>query len=556
MLSDAFAGFDKDWVIELPPDTTVVRGLAKAQVSSVTLSVPSGSSTEVTLHANVRAHFYSDPGTTPLPEPIHGEIRAAFEVRKVPSSSGGTRLQIKPSAQDAKIQFIAAPGTGLTAADESKIAAQLRKALREGLTMPPVDLPGDFPFTEFKGLGSGSNQVIALPLQLSGAGTPASGITGLTQSFIGSSGFAFAASKEHVTRLIDINAIRDALASRTITIRIGRWGVYYNITYRLRFSQAPPSPSRAAGSRFRAGSRWKRTLGGRQTAASASRRWSDLCSTLPHQYVSLRRLGEPDVDESWFIPHSAALSIVRTRSTRRQAATVAASTASSPMQEFEWSERCRRSILAATVTYAAVEITPHGVIVRGDIASAGRAHRWCISPRPMAGTAFTAFQSWIPAGRIDRFIWSWVEHTRPATPPLGSVSERSITDEHRFILPKAGGHFADQPDLSADRGHPDLAGRAEAGICRRHHLPGVGARSRRRCSVLVGACHGADLAAGRGRPTIALREAIAGHVSVQSDAPERAFVPKHAGVFRGLALGEAPGALNAALAARRKQVRR
>ena len=91
----------------------MVRGRAKLQVATVTITVPDGSSSEVTVRAHVRAHYYPDPGTSDLPAPIHGEVSAAFDVRKVPSSSG-TRLLIRPSSQDANIQFIAAPGTGLS----------------------------------------------------------------------------------------------------------------------------------------------------------------------------------------------------------------------------------------------------------------------------------------------------------------------------------------------------------------------------------------------------------------------------------------------------------
>ena len=121
MLSEALAEFDQGWDIQLPPD--VVRGMVKLQVSSVTVSVPDGSSSEVTVHARIRAHYYPDPGTTDLPAPVHGDVHAAFDVRMVQSPLG-RQLVIQPSSEDSKIQFIAAPGTGLTAADESRIAAR------------------------------------------------------------------------------------------------------------------------------------------------------------------------------------------------------------------------------------------------------------------------------------------------------------------------------------------------------------------------------------------------------------------------------------------------
>src|SRR5205807_3516030 len=154
-------------------------------------------------------------------------VQAAFEVRRIQSSSG-TRLLIAPSAQDAKIQFHAAPGSGLSANDENTLAAEVRNFLRAGLNLLPVDLPPDFPFTDFKGLGSGSSQVIALPFQLSGKAAPASGAQPLTQSFIGSSGFAVGVSSDYVTAPaptgpIDIKTIQDTITQTPVPISIG-WG--------------------------------------------------------------------------------------------------------------------------------------------------------------------------------------------------------------------------------------------------------------------------------------------------------------------------------------------
>ena len=100
--------------------------------------------------------------------------------------------------------------------------------------MLPVDLPANFPFADFKGLGSGSSQAIALPFQLSGAAPPASGLQSLTQSFIGSIGFAFAADKEYVSE--PLRSSKD-FARRS---RAAKWrsGSSRFIT-RFRFSSAP-----------------------------------------------------------------------------------------------------------------------------------------------------------------------------------------------------------------------------------------------------------------------------------------------------------------------------
>src|SRR5262249_5549167 len=99
-------------------------------------------------------------------------------------------------------QFTKAQGTDLSAREVSKISAQIRKLIRESFTPQPVELPSDFPFSGFKSLVGGSKQVVALPLQLSGGGSPSGGIQGVNNLFIGSSGFAVAVSKAYVNVLL------------------------------------------------------------------------------------------------------------------------------------------------------------------------------------------------------------------------------------------------------------------------------------------------------------------------------------------------------------------
>src|SRR5947208_5434095 len=84
-------------VPDAPPDT--VRGTARLQLSSLTISLPLGSTTEVTVHGSVRAHYFPDPGTTDLPKPVHGEVQGTCEVRQT-QSAAGRRLIVQPSADD------------------------------------------------------------------------------------------------------------------------------------------------------------------------------------------------------------------------------------------------------------------------------------------------------------------------------------------------------------------------------------------------------------------------------------------------------------------------
>jgi hypothetical protein len=114
-MKEVFSRFGQMPEFEMVPD--VVRGKAEVQVSTVTLSLPPGSTSEVAVHAHVRAMYTPDPGTTDLPRPVHGEVLATYEARVVtPTSPHGRppdrKLLIRPSAQDSKISFVPAPDRG------------------------------------------------------------------------------------------------------------------------------------------------------------------------------------------------------------------------------------------------------------------------------------------------------------------------------------------------------------------------------------------------------------------------------------------------------------
>lgn len=457
MLTDAFAALRATFPNRHPPPfppPDVVRGMVKLQTSSPTITVSAGSSSEITVHANIRAQYYPDPGTTDLPAPIHGEVHAAFEVRRTQTGSG-TRLLISPSPQDAKIQFTAAPGSGLSAGQANALAVQVRKVLREQMVLLPVDLPPGFPFAVFKGLGSGASQAIALPFQLSGAQAPASGVQPLTQSFIGASGFALAVRSDYVSGLIDLEAIRRAVDSRTITLTLrGPFGVgSVSVTYRLRFTTGPTLTFKSGGIEIAGRVAVETSTWWAPNGFVSFKQMISLMLDTRQQTVTPVRAGDPSVDQSWFIPHDRAVEIVRS-----QVDSALSTNAASVRRVFDDAGSAFGNALStfdpsALVSFTGVEITPDGVIVRGDIHSVARRAPVVHVAETHQSTAFTAFDSWMPAGRIDRFIWSWVEH--PALHPVGR--HRKI--QHRgtpLHLSQAGGRYPARADLPADPGHAKI----------------------------------------------------------------------------------------------------
>jgi peroxiredoxin len=547
VLSDALTRFDQNWEVSLPPN--VVRGLAKFQVSSATITIPGNSSTEVAVHANVRAHYYPDPDTTVLPTPVHGDLVIAFNIQRLKTHSGA-RLVIRPSTDDAKIQFTAAPGSGLGAADTSRISAEIRRVIRQDLTQTPVDLPSDFPFAEFKGLGSGASQVLALPFQLSGAAA-AGGPQSLSQSFIGSSGFALAVSKEYVSGLIDIAAINESLRQHSLTFKFRRFGVSVSVTYRLRFSSGPTltfnnGALQIAGRVEAETNTWwapNGYVGFKQALA--------LVLNPTSQSVKLERLVDPDVDESWFIPHGTALNVVKNEIDKAIAdnQTNVGGTFSGGRNSLL--RGVRKFDPSATVTFTAVEITPNGVIVRGEIGSAARRAPIVQVGETHQGSAFTAFASWIPAGRINRFVWSWVEHRSPAASIFSGI-QKTFANEHKFIMPKPAGLTQISQVCLRIEGTQIAPDGREVGV-----VAGT------TCQVLQPEFEidlpswWEPLTVPVWRPDLAdtapLKDGIAGHISLQPAVPERQSLPRNTLVYFADTNSEKPlSALNAAVDRPRK----
>jgi peroxiredoxin len=535
--ADAFAGFgDVLAPPEEPPDPT--RGRVKMQLSSVTISVTDGSTSEITLHAHVRAHYYPEPETPDLPAPIHGEVQAAFEVRRAFAGLGRRRLLIRPSPQDSKIQFVAAPGSGLSAADAGRISAQVRKVVREGFSLLPVDLPPGFPFAEFKGLGTGAGQVLVLPLQLSGAAPPPGGLQTVTQPFVDSSGFAFGVGREYVQGLIDVEAIREAIRSRRLTIGVDLWLGSVTATYRFRFSSGPTLT-------FKSGAI---EISGRvevETSTTlAPNGWvtfkQDVVLTLDpaSQAVGLRRAGEPDVDESWFIPHGTAVDVVKTEVDRALSANEPGIRKVFSDAKSDLVEGLRTFDAAATARYTAVEITPDGIVVRGELDSTPRAAPVVDIAETDGDTAFTAFQSWIPGGRIERLVWSWVEYSSLHPTPWSGVT-RSFTDDHRFVFPKPAGvselsHICLRIEGTQTLPSGQVVSVAGGTTCRVPEFEAVMDVPSWWEPVMVPVWL-PDVADG-----VALKDAIAGHVTVQSITPQKRGLTQNSLVYFADAASDSP----------------
>lgn len=418
-------------------DPAAVRGLVEFQVSTPMISFAPGVADAVTIRANVRARYLPDPGFAQLPEPIHGEVRAVYLIQPKTLPDGRKALGVKVSPDDTQLQFVAAPGSGLTPAEAGLIADQVRKALRRHFAPADIELPDDFAFSKFKALGTG--ETIALPVQLSGAPVPPGGLSSITTDLRAGHEFALAVSREFVQLFLDqmAESIESNAASRQVVFTVTFVEITYRIAADVTFAWHPGTIE----------------IAGRLDLITASDAPNGFITFKQHvalvldvaaQQISVVPTGDPDVDESWFIPHDKAVSeVVKARDQALPGAGAAlTNTFRSAAAKLETG--LRRFDKYARVSLAAVEVTPDGIVVRGSIKASGRIEPVVQVREVDAGSAFSAFGSWIPGGWIETYSWSWVEMIHPI--PWANKTSYAPPESHRFVLPKPAG-FVNAPRI-------------------------------------------------------------------------------------------------------------
>ncbi|HEY3240699.1 MAG TPA: redoxin domain-containing protein, partial [Acidimicrobiia bacterium] len=94
---------------------------------------------------------------------------------------------------------------------------------------------------------------------------------------------------------------------------------------------------------------------------------------------------------------------------------------------------------SAQAKYKALEIDPAGVILRGTLTVSSRPPVVVSVTETAGGTALTALKSWVPAGTVDDYIWSWVtpDPLHPFLPWSGV--EHAVSTPHQFIFSRPGG---------------------------------------------------------------------------------------------------------------------
>jgi peroxiredoxin len=438
-----------------------VRGLADVQISTPAISLVRS---EVIVHVYIRAHYHPEGGTPPLPEPIHGEVRISYEL--APKTVGGKNvLEVVIPSDDRRVEFFPAPGSGMSQATaDSTIAVHVRKAIRERFKPTPVDLPGDFKYFEFKGLGSfgnlldnhwvdalgtGDEQALVLPVQLSGAPAPPGAIDTVINLFLGTgpsqNDFAIAVSKEYVTA--QLAPMLDKLRQYQESFEVELPWPLPNPTYHISVT--------GVNLQFNVGS----------------------IDLVINAKATTRAVGFPDYDPIG-ITQRLTLALIGQTVTLQASDSDLTITGITGIGSGEANSRARPRIIAqrdkalpaaqaaitkafettrtqligalvkfddsASASYTAVEVNPDGIIVRGDINTKWHNDPILVPPGETdGGKSFTALETWVPGGRVDRYRWTWCEAIvfttssgATFTIPWECKAQSSGDRPHSFIYPK------------------------------------------------------------------------------------------------------------------------
>ena len=422
----------------VPPDT--VSGLAELQISTPAINLVRS---QVVVHVYIRARYYPAGGTPALPAPIHGEVRIMYDVHPK-SVNGKNSLVVVIPADDSRIQFFPAPNSGVSQSQaDNEIVRHIRKAIRERFKADPVDLGTNFKFFEFKALGSFSNlldnhwvdalgtgdeQALVLPMQLSDNPAPPGAIDSVTNLFLGTgpsqSDFAIAISREYVESTLQPGldqlrqiqnwipfAMPDALPTYRVSVTSAtvQWNVGW-IDLKITGKATTPHILAPDFDPITINQRLRLVLNPDQTVSLLASN-SDLTVSVSLSNTTFISQSDAEaVVKAYIVPplRDPALAQAREDIKMRLGDALAQINEALKFKDPD-KPNVEPSPVPASARYTAVEINPDGILVRGDIDTIYHYAPQVAIDYTDQDKSWTALNSWIPGGRIDSFTWQWVE---------------------------------------------------------------------------------------------------------------------------------------------------
>lgn len=471
--------------------TAGVRGVVWAQIGVPRIELIHGSSDQFTLEIGVRARFKKDSGSQQFPEFINGTVRATYRFEAIDPNCRGWRQNASEyvwirvigdsvtfrgtAVDDVNILTVAPP------LDENvvnaKITALISMLLRTKFEATPHRVSKRFRRGAMRSLHVGVNRsVVAVPIGL--VGDPTAGrIDSIDQDILGPTDFGIAISREYLLskiqpRLDEVKATfsRDFGYSYKNYLDLGPAGdvdvVTVTITWRATLKSATASWTggydpllgisvglvtiKVSGQALTQKKPLNITFDVTQlvsvtfddsTEAFVVTAIGAPVIALFGTFASIAEpYAKPEITKAIKPELQAALAQIRGE------LDLAA-------KKVELVNQVRTIDDQANAHFDEGVFSPDGIIARGRIFLSPRRKAVNVFTKTEEQDGYSAFQSWIPGGRIDRFDWSWAWFNNAGDPG-------TEVEQDRFLLrrPIGGGQGRFGVMLGLHRPLPGLDG--------------------------------------------------------------------------------------------------
>lgn len=439
-----------------------LRGTAWAQVAVPRIELLHASTDRFWLEVGIRARYKPDPGTKPLPEFIHGTVRAQYRLEGIdPRCVGWSKkapeyLWIRvvgdsvsftgTAVDDVNLMLTALPGES-PAAVNARITRLITLLLKTKFEATPHHVSKRFRRGAMRSIHLGIDQsAVVMPVGLSG--DPVAGkIESVDQDLLEGRDFGIAISREYI--LAQVQPILDDIKANyhqvisfyykynldvgffdvdVVTIDI-KWGVG------LTSATASWSGGFIPLMGFSAGLITIQIAGQALTSNSAfnisftATQLVVMTFDAANERFMLAVAGSPSVQIQPAAYEKYAKSRIESQITPQVQAAVGQVVDQLDLstRKTELIDQLRTIDEQADARFDEAVFGPDGVIVRGTIFLSPRRKPVSIFEKTSEGDGYTGFKSWIPGGGIERLEWTWK--------PFDSAGKAGAhTDDDRFIL--------------------------------------------------------------------------------------------------------------------------
>lgn len=467
-----------------------MRGNIRGQVSVPRIDLIHGTSDRFWLDVAIRARYTPDPGSVPIPEFIHGIIRAQYRIDNIDRTCTGwgkiaaDYLWIRvirdtvsftgTAVDDPGMLAVAPPIIDAATADE-RITRLARFLLSRRFKAAPHKVTSArFRRGSMRSLNVGTNRsLVAVPIGITGDPPPGD-IESIDQDILDKRDVGIAVSKDFILRRIQEKLDKEKATFSTtfvaeskgaiLGVTVATVTINYGVTILDAKAQWLGALPPILGVPISGGlvSVWIRLA-----ARTQKSRFNFDCDVSQSVLITFDPSGEKfsavPFGEPVVIFLGLVGAIIELQAKPEMQSEVAdvvkdaikgiAGNTTLKYRKQDLIDQLKTMDDGANVIFDEAVFTGDGVMVRGTISLSPRSAPVNAFATSAAKDGYDAFDSWIPGGRIDSFLWSWKWFNSAGKP--GSESE---TDRYVLRRPMATGQGRFGAMLGLKRPLPGLDG--------------------------------------------------------------------------------------------------